>query len=62
MNAPSDIVAPQAVLDGDAAEDRRRDEVLCRLLNTPYRQICPQRANADQPAAPVNTATATANI
>jgi hypothetical protein len=28
---------PQAKAEGDPAEDLRRDEVLCRLLNTPYR-------------------------
>ncbi len=51
MNVRSQIVAPQAVLTGEPEEDRRRDEVLCRLLNTPYRPIHPTRAG-DSAAEP----------
>ena len=39
MNSGADIAAPPAVRAGNPAEDQRRDEVLCRLLNTPYRPI-----------------------
>jgi hypothetical protein len=36
MTGQADIAAAHA---GNPVEDQRRDEVLCRLLNTPYRPI-----------------------
>jgi hypothetical protein len=49
MTGQADIVAPQAASAGNPDEDQRRDEVLCRLLNTPYRPI--DRPRAQAPAA-----------
>ena len=45
---------PQTNAESDPAEDLRRDEVLCRLLNTPYRPSHkPSRAlNPDSVAMP----------
>jgi hypothetical protein len=52
MSGEADIAAPPAVRTGDPAEDRRRDEVLCRLLNTPYLPIDRLRAKARDAEAP----------
>jgi hypothetical protein len=46
MSGQADISAPQAARGSDPVEDQRRDEVLCRLLNTPYRPIDRLRAKA----------------
>lgn len=45
MTDERDMEAPLKARAGNAAEDRRRDEVLCRLLNTPYQPINPLRGD-----------------
>jgi hypothetical protein len=55
MTGQMDIAASPTARAGDPAEDQRRDEVLCRLLNTPYRPIDRLRAkalDAEPPRAP----------
>jgi hypothetical protein len=47
-----DLAAPQAARGSDPVEDQRRDEVLCRLLNTPYRPIDRLRTK-ESPRMPV---------
>lgn len=46
MSGQTDIATSSSARTGDPVEDQRRDEVLCRLLNTPYRPIDQLRAKA----------------
>jgi len=52
MSGQIDLAAPQAARGSDPVEDQRRDEVLCRLLNTPYRPIDRLRADARNAVPP----------
>jgi hypothetical protein len=53
MSSQADVIAPVA-RTGDAAEDQRRDEVLCRLLNTPYRPRTEAPTAVAMAEAPMN--------